>query len=153
MQRVTLLSVGKVKMPWILEGCTEYIRRLRTEFSLVVFELTPAKITEPDRQRMDESGRILEAARKLGGERWILDETGERMTSAQFAKEMQVARDAGTHITFLLGGAYGFTDAVRAAGRCIRLSDMTLTHEMARLVFLEQLYRAGEINRGSGYHH
>ena len=54
---------------------------------------------------------------------------------------------------FLLGGSYGWSDAVRAKGKRMRLSDMVLPHELCRVVFLEQLYRAMEIAKGSGYHH
>lgn len=153
MQKITLVSVGRVRTPWIAEGCAEYVKRLKNSASLLVYELPPGKSPEPSRQRDDESGRILETARKLKGEIVVLDETGARVTSAQFAQALAGARDAGTHLTFLLGGAYGFNDAVREAGRTLRLSDMTLPHELCRLFFLEQLYRAGEINRGSGYHH
>lgn len=153
MQRVTLVAVGKIRSTWISAGCSDYIRRLHATTSLVIFELPPSKSPDPARQRDDESGRILEAARKLKGTLLVLDETGKSMTSKQFAAAMNDARDKGEHLVFLLGGAYGFNDTVRKAGGCLKLSDMTLPHELARVCFLEQLYRAGEINKGSGYHH
>jgi len=153
MQKITLLSIGKVRTPWIADGCAEYAKRLKTAASLLLYELPPGKSPDPARQRDDESGRILETARKLKGEIIVLDETGTRVTSAQFAEALAGARDTGTHLIFLLGGAYGFSDSVRQAGKTLRLSDMTFPHELCRLLFLEQLYRAGEINRGSGYHH
>lgn len=153
MQKISLLTVGRIRTPWITEGCAEYIKRLRLAASVTVFELSPSKYSEPDRQRDDESGRLLESARKFGGERIVLDETGDRMTSHQFATMLGRARDEGAHLCFLLGGAYGLNDAVRESGHLLRLSDMTFPHELCRLIFLEQVYRATEIRKGSGYHH
>ncbi len=154
MHKITLLSIGKLRTPWINDGCAEYAQRLRPHLSFMAYELPAGKSPEPSRQRDDESGRMLETARKFGGEMWVLDETGQGMTSAAFASEIGKAKDRGEAIVFLLGGAYGFNDAVRAAARrVVRLSEMTFPHELCRLIFLEQLYRAMEINKGSGYHH
>lgn len=80
----------------------------------------------------------------------LVDEKGRQMTSAGFASFMS----GKSRIDFVLGGPYGVSDEVRAAaGDAISLSRMTLTHEMARLLFLEQLYRAMTIIKGRGYHH
>lgn len=153
-QKVTLLCVGRLRSTWIAEGCAEYAARLKHALSLMIYELHAGKNPEPGRQRDDESGRLLESARKFGGELWVLDETGKGMTSQQFAQELSKAKDDGRSVLFILGGAYGLNDAVKAAAhRTIRLSDMTFPHELCRLVFLEQLYRATEIAKGSGYHH
>ena len=85
---------------------------------------------------------------------WLLDERGKAMTSPEFAAEMGRAKDMGRELVFVLGGAYGFTEGVRnKIAKKLRLSDMVLPHELCRVVFLEQVYRAGEIGRGSGYHH
>lgn len=154
MQKITLLAVGSFKEEWAKEAAAQYAARLRRDAELEIVEVPASKEKEPVRQKADESRRLLSAAAKTGGEIWVLDETGERLTSASFAQRMSRMRDAGTHAVFLLGGAYGLTDEVRAAAHAvIRLSDMTLPHELCRVVFLEQLYRACEINRGSGYHH
>lgn len=154
MQNITLLCIGKLRSNAIAEACAEYAMRLKQQAALMIYELHAAKNPEPGRQRDDESGRLLETARKFGGEVWVLDETGKGMTSQAFAAELGKAKDDGRTILFILGGAYGLNDAVKsAAHRIIRLSEMTLPHELCRLVFLEQLYRAMEINKGSGYHH
>jgi 23S rRNA (pseudouridine1915-N3)-methyltransferase len=154
MHKITLLCVGKIRSPWIADGCAEYVSRLRAAASLMVYELTPSKFPDPARQRDDECGRLLETARKLGGETWVLDEAGKGFTSQAFAQDLSRAKDMGHPVLFILGGAYGLNDVVRAtATRVIRLSEMTFPHELCRLVFLEQLYRATEISKGSGYHH
>jgi 23S rRNA (pseudouridine1915-N3)-methyltransferase len=113
----------------------------------------PSKGRTPDQQCAEESERLLRYIERAEGQVYILDETGDRLTSPQFSEMITKARDAGTPMVFVLGGAYGFTDVVRKAGKTLRLSDMTLPHELCRVLFLEQLYRAGEIARGSQYHH
>ncbi|OGJ56509.1 hypothetical protein A3D88_03495 [Candidatus Peribacteria bacterium RIFCSPHIGHO2_02_FULL_52_16] len=151
--RITLLCIGKVKSSWIAEGCRDYSERLERGLDFKVMELPASKEKDSDRQRADESARLFAAAQKFDGDLWILDERGKGMASEAFAKELGKARDDGRSLTFILGGAYGLTDAVRSAGKLLRLSDMTLPHELCRVLFLEQLYRANEIIRGSGYHH
>jgi len=151
--RVTILCVGTPKDAWVRDGCAEYVRRLRPRADVAVVELAPSKERDPARQAADESARLLIAAEKYRGRRWVLDERGLRATSAQFAELLGKARDAGDPLVILVGGAYGLTDAARQSGQAIRLSDMTFTHDMARLLLLEQLYRAGEILHGGGYHH
>lgn len=84
----------------------------------------------------------------------MLDEAGERMASRQFSVFLSKAEDIGISLIFIIGGAYGVSDQVKSVARgAIRLSDMTLTHEMSRLFLIEQIYRATEIRKGSGYHH
>lgn len=148
---VTLLCIGRIKSAWAAEAQGEYVARLGP--SLQILELPASRQKDPLRQRQEESERILEKLEDRRGTVWILDERGKAMTSPGFAKALETARDRGDRLTFVLGGAYGLTDDVRRAGTLLRLSDMTLPHELCRVVFLEQLYRAGEITRGSGYHH
>jgi 23S rRNA (pseudouridine1915-N3)-methyltransferase len=154
MQKITLLTIGKMKEPWAREAAELYIQRLRPQVSLTVLELAPSRGKEGPAQQAEESDRLLKMLESMQGELWVLDETGKGVTSVDFAGAIGRAKDAGAHIIFLLGGAYGFTDAVRKkAQRIVKLSDMTLPHELCRVLFLEQLYRACEINKGSGYHH
>lgn len=154
MYRVTLLSVGSLKTSWVAAGAQEYVRRLRPLLRLTVEELPASKKSDETAQRQDESERLLKALENREGDIWVLDEVGKGMTSRAFADQLQRLRDAGRSVTFVLGGAYGLTDAVRARGnRVLALSAMTFPHELCRVVFLEQLYRAAMIMRGSGYHH
>lgn len=85
----------------------------------------------------------------------ILDEHGDKMTSRELAKQVRRWTDApNRRPVFIIGGPFGLSDEVKAAAKgAIRLSDMTLPHELARLVLLEQLYRAGTILRNMPYHH
>ena len=154
MHRLTLLTVGRLKTSWIADGCDEFAQRLKPRLDLTIHEIPPSRQKDAEKQREEESEQILHALQKQRGDIFLLDERGQSMTSKQFAVFIGKAADMGTPLTFIIGGAYGVSDRVREVVRgSIRLSDMTLTHEMARLFFLEQLYRASEIGRGSGYHH
>jgi len=154
MQRITLLCIGSLKSSWAKAACEDYADRLGHALAFDIAELPASKAREPEKQREEESERIIAAVEKRSGSLWVLDERGREMTSAVFAKELQNAKDRGDAMIFVLGGAYGLSDVVRKkAHRFLRLSAMTLPHELCRVVFLEQLYRACEIGRGSGYHH
>ncbi len=103
----------------------------------------------PVQQR--EGARLLEK----GGSGVIVacDERGDALTSEQFAEWLQQLRERGRDVAFLVGGAFGIDAAVRdASSRRLALAPFTLPHEMARLVLVEQLYRAGTIVRREPYH-
>ena len=154
MQKISLLAVGRIKSFWIAQGCNEFMERLRHSVKLTITEIPPSRQKNSEKQRHEESEQLLHALEKEKGDVFLLDEAGAAMSSKQFSVFDSKAADMGIPLTFILGGAYGVTDQVRSiVCGSIRFSDMTLTHEMARLLFLEQLYRATEIKKGSGYHH
>jgi 23S rRNA (pseudouridine1915-N3)-methyltransferase len=154
MHRLTLLCVGRIRVSWIAEGCREYLDRLKPDFRIDVRELAESREKDPERQKKDESSLLFSAMHKHEGASIILDETGDRMTSRDFASFIASSLNAGEPLAFVIGGSYGLTEEVKkAATKRLRLSDMTLTHELARLVLLEQLYRAMQIRKGTGYHH
>ena len=154
MQKISLLCIGSLKTRFLAEGCVHYVERLRHAFDVDVIEVPASKEKDPMKQAAEESERLLMTLSKKEGDIWVLDERGKAMTSPKFAEQLGRVRDAGRTLIFVLGGAYGLTDEVRkCTHHVLRLSDMTLPHELCRLVFLEQLYRGGEILKGSGYHH
>lgn len=154
MQKIILLCVGSLKALWARQGSEEFAERIRHSFAFDVVEVPAGKQKDPAKQREEESQRLLAALEKREGEVWVLDESGKAMTSKAFASSLGALRDAGRPAIFVLGGAFGLTDAVRKrANRILKLSDMTFPHELCRLIFLEQLYRATEINKGGAYHH
>ena len=153
MQRITLLTVGTLKESWAKAAAAQYLGRFR-DMKVEVLELAASKERDPVRQAADESTRLLIAAERHKGQRWVLDERGIRVTSPEFAGLLSKAKDRGDGIILFLGGAYGLSEEIRkSANLVIRLSDMTLPHELCRVLVLEQLYRAQEITKGSGYHH
>lgn len=154
MQKISLLCIGSLKTRFLAEGCTQYLGRLGHAFAIDIVELPASREKDPAKQAAEESERLLAALSKKEGDIWVLDERGKAMTSKKFAESLGRAWDAGRSLIFVLGGAYGLTEEVRKrAQQVLRLSDMTFPHELCRLVFLEQLYRATEIAKGSGYHH
>lgn len=154
MQHVVFLTVGKVKSKHIEEGINQYLGRLNPMLHLEHVVLLPSKQIDPEKYKEEESERLIERAAKWNGDVWLLDERGKEMTSVEFAGVMEKAKDHGTTLVFILGGAYGVTDAFRQQIKNhLAISQMTFPHELCQLLFLEQLYRAGEISKGSGYHH
>lgn len=84
----------------------------------------------------------------------LLDEHGEQFTSIQFASWLEKKRMSARRLVFVIGGPYGFSEAVyKRSNSMISLSSMTFSHQMVRLVFIEQLYRACTIIKGEPYHH
>lgn len=147
---ITLIAVGSLKTSWAKEGCAQYLDRL----SVDLIELPASKQKDPTKQLQEESNTILKKLEKLQGKVWVLDERGEALSSPVFASALEKLSDLGESVIFVLGGAYGLNDAVRScADRLLRLSDMVLPHELCRVVLLEQIYRAGQIQKGTGYHH
>lgn len=150
MNRITLLTVGSVKTSWAAEGCRQYVDRMNID----VLEISASKQKDPTKQMEEESQAILDRLEKLQGQVWVFDERGKGYTSPAFAKVLEELGNRGESVIFVLGGAYGLSDAVRErADKLVKLSDMVLPHELCRVVALEQLYRADQICKGSGYHH
>jgi 23S rRNA (pseudouridine1915-N3)-methyltransferase len=154
MQHITLLTVGSPRAAWVREGAADFAARIGHALRFEIVSLPASKSTDPGKQREEESQRILDALDGHDGQVWVLDERGKQLSSVQFADAISACRDRGEALTFVLGGAYGMNDALRKrADRLIALSTMTLPHELCQLLFLEQLYRATQIMKGSGYHH
>ncbi len=155
MQKIIFLTVGKVKTAWIAEGCTEFARRLGSAIDLQRIELTPSKNLDPKKYAAEESATIQEKLTKYtDADIWLLDEKGKTMTSPEFSSTLSKAEDIGRTLVFVLGGSYGTTDELKKAlPRQLKLSDMTFPHELCQVIFLEQVYRAIEIKKGTGYHH
>ncbi len=154
MRRMQLLCIGSLKTSWLAEAARFYTERIEHDAQFEVIELPASKQKDPLKQQQEECDRILEKLEKIDGVIWVLDETGKGMTSPKLSEELSKLADRGDSITFVLGGAYGLNDQVRKrAHQLLKLSDMTFPHELCRIVFLEQLYRALQIKKGSGYHH
>ena len=140
--KIRLLSVGKDKGP-TAELAGEYAERIRRFAELELLEL---RAEGPAR----EAEALLDKAR---GELWALDERGCGLGSVQLAQRIGKLRDSAQPLTLCIGGDEGLAQPVRDAAKLVwSLSPLTLPHRLARVVAMEQLYRAFEIVRGGPYH-
>ena len=154
--KITLLVVGKTTDAHIEALLQDYQKRLvhYIPFTLTVIpELKNTKSLTSDQQKLAEGELILRHI-TTSTDMILLDEHGKEYRSVQFADYLQKKMSSGRDVVFVVGGPYGFSDAVyqRANGK-ISLSQMTFSHQMVRLFFVEQLYRAMTILRGEPYHH
>ncbi len=155
MLRVTVLMVGKTREPFIREGVAFYRQRLRPYLELALAEVRAEKETRgltPELARAREGERLLAQA-PARAFLAALDPQGRELSSEEFASWLSRREQEARPLAFLLGGHLGLSGAVlRRADERLALSRLTLTHELARLVLLEQLYRAATIKAGHPYH-
>lgn len=154
--KITLLVVGKTTSVQIESLIQEYLKRLTHYIPFVlqvIPELKNTKALTPEQQKLAEGELILRAINSTT-DLVLLDEHGKEFRSVEFADYVQKRMSSGRDVVFVVGGPYGFSEAVyqRANGK-ISLSKMTFSHQMVRLFFVEQLYRAMTILRGEPYHH
>jgi 23S rRNA (pseudouridine1915-N3)-methyltransferase len=155
--KIELLTIGKTGSAWVREGMDLYLGRLRHYTDLQLTELPDIKNAgkmKQDQLKTLEGELILkrvEATDLL----ILLDEKGRAGSSEDFASLIQtIGNQSVKKVIFVIGGAWGFSDQVYArAGRKMSLSSMTFNHELVRVIFLEQLYRAFTIIKGEPYHH
>lgn len=149
-----LLCTAKTDDKEIKDLCARYEKRLKHYIRFRIEEISTPKIQDPLKLTEKEGELLLEKI-TTGDLCLLLDENGMEYTSENFAEFIQKQMNAGSkRCFFLIGGPYGFSEAVRkrADGK-ISLSKMTFTHQMVRLFFTEQLYRAFSILRNEPYHH
>ena len=152
-----LIVVGKTTDKRFEAIIQEYIERIRhyIPFTIeVIPELKNTKGLSQDEQKKREGEQILKSL-QAGDYIVLLDEHGSERTSMDFASWMQKKIAAGPkRLVFIVGGPYGFSDAIHQKGNEeISLSRMTLSHQMIRMFFVEQIYRAMTILNGEPYHH
>ena len=153
--KISLLMVGKTTDARLVSLIDEYQHRLKhyVPFELVVLpDIKNAKSLTQDQLKAAEGEAILA---KVGTtEVVLLDEHGAEYRSVDFASWLQKKMGSGRDLTLVIGGAYGFSPAVyeRANGK-LSLSQMTFSHQMIRLMAIEQIYRAMTILRNEPYHH
>jgi 23S rRNA (pseudouridine1915-N3)-methyltransferase len=150
-----LVCVGRLSEDWLKQGAAEYLKRLQRHYTVEIVELK-----EEQGQQKDVAGlcrregvRILERV-PSDAVAIMLDERGKLLGSEEFAERLQQEMlHGGRDWCLVIGGPYGLDPAVRErADLLLSLSKMTLTHQMARLLLLEQLYRSGTILRNEPYH-
>lgn len=154
---ICVLSIGKISSQWIKQGLDLFETRLKKYVSfnpLILPDVKNAKSLSIDSIKDEESKMI---ASQLNSSDYVvlMDEQGKEFTSRQFSEWIQKQMNSGKkRLVLIIGGPYGFSQNIyERADSKIALSKMTFTHEMAKLLLTEQIYRAFSILRGEPYHH
>lgn len=155
--KITLLTVGKTDIKWVKEGLEMYSSRLKHYVNFDVVEIPELKNVSAltKEQIKEKEGELILKHIKANDSLVLMDERGKEYRSIQFAAmlEDRMIR-GGKDMVFVIGGAYGFSEAVYSrTDDKISLSKMTYSHQLVRTIFAEQLYRAFTIIRGEPYHH
>ena len=155
--KIQFWVIGKTTDTYLLPGINDYKNRLKRYSQFEYIELPAAKIgknaSEKETKNKEEKA-VLEKLQKSDF-LVLMDEKGQEHTSEKFASFLSSHQMRGTkNLVFLIGGAYGFSTRIyERANTKFALSKMTFTHQMVRLIFTEQLYRAFTITKGEKYHH
>ena len=155
--KIRFVVVGKTVEKYLIDACAEYEKRLRKyiQFEYVTIrDLKNIGALSFD-QVKEQEAKLLEPYMTPSSYRIILDEHGHEFSSVEFSEYIgRKMATLGKDITFVTGGPYGFHQRIADMDDYkISLSRMTFSHQMVRLIFLEQLYRAFSIMRGEPYHH
>ena len=140
MYKIKVFSIGKTKEPWLIQGLEEYTKRLKPLASITWI--------------LAKNEDLLNSYLKKENSFICLDEKGICSSSSDFSRLIQKELEqGGTSLSFVIGGDTGISENLKKNASCIlSLSSLTFTHQMTRLILLEQLYRAFEIQKGSPYH-
>ena len=157
--RFYIVCIGKLKDAYLREGVAEFVKRMRPYGGITITELNESKIgdkpSDVDRKQVvaEEGDRLLKAVPK-NAYTILLDVYGKTMSSEELAKTVsKLEVDGVSDMAFIIGGAFGVSDTLRqAVNYKLSFSPMTLTHQMVRLLLVEQIYRASKINRNEPYH-
>ncbi len=153
-----IICIGKLKEKYLSEACAEYVKRL-SAFKISITELSPERLGENPGEKeieaalLKEGRRILEKVPK-NSRIYALCIEGKQRTSEEFSREIGNLKVSGySDISFLIGGSFGLSDEVKnAAHEKLSMSKMTFPHQVARVMLLEQIYRAVQIELGTRYH-
>jgi len=157
--KITIIAVGKIKEKYLTMGIAEFVKRLTPYCRLSIIEVDdermPENPSDADKAKvlLKEGERMLKHI-KDGTHLIVLDVVGKLASSEELADNMNSLGLRGkSDITFAIGGAFGLSpDLVKAADERLSFSKMTFTHQMIRLLLVEQVYRGFKINRGEPYH-
>lgn len=159
MIKVTVITVGKLKEAYLKDACAEYLKRLKAFADVQVTEVSEYRCSDKPSAAEIETVKAKEGEQILakipkGAYVIPLCIEGKTLSSEEIAAKLQtVAANESSEFVFIIGGSFGLSDAVKAAGS-LRLSfgRITLPHQLMRVVLLEQIYRAFSINNGTKYH-
>ncbi|ETJ23172.1 MULTISPECIES: 23S rRNA (pseudouridine(1915)-N(3))-methyltransferase RlmH [Bacillota] len=157
--RFYVICIGKLKDAYLRDGVAEFVKRMRPYGGITITELNESKIgdkpSDVDRKQVviEEGERLLKNVPK-NAYTVLLDVYGKTMSSEDLAKTVaKLEVDGVSDMAFIVGGAFGVSDELRrSVNYKLSFSPMTFTHQMVRLLLVEQIYRASKINRNEPYH-
>ena len=157
--RFYVICIGKLKDAYLRDGVAEFVKRMRPYGGITITELNESKIgdkpSDADRKQVviEEGERLLKNVPK-NAYTVLLDVYGKTMSSEDLAKTVaKLEMDGVSDMAFIVGGAFGVSDELRrSVNYKLSFSPMTFTHQMVRLLLVEQIYRASKINRNEPYH-
>lgn len=157
--KITVVAAGKIKEPYLAQGIGEFRKRLTPLARVEIIEISEERVgdgpspTEKEQTLIREGRRLLQRVPE-GSYLFVLDVFGTARSSEELAARLaSLTLEGKSDLTFLIGGPFGLSEEVReAAAERLSFSRMTFTHQMVRLLLMEQIYRAFKINRGEKYH-
>ena len=154
--KTVLIVVGKTTDKHIVACINDYVERIGHYIPFTLNVIPELKNTKSlsEQQQKEREGELILGTLQAGDVVVLLDEHGRELRSVDFARWLERKQQSARRLVFVIGGPYGFSPAVyQRADEQLSLSKMTFSHQMVRLVFTEQLYRACTIIRGEPYHH
>lgn len=155
--KITLLTIGKTEEKYLREGIDIYLNRLKHYITFRILEIPELKNTKSlsQEQQKDREAELILKHIQSTDYVVLLDENGKEFTSRGFSVYLNKKMISGLqHLVFIVGGPYGFSAEIyERSNESLSLSKMTLSHQMIRIFFAEQLYRALTILKGEPYHH
>lgn len=155
--KITLIQVGKTSVKTFADIIEEYANRLKHYLPIEIITIRDLKDVKAYSQEQikTKEGEMILSVLQDGDYVVLLDERGKEFRSIEFADWMEKKLNVvSRRLVFVIGGPYGFSkDVYKEANELISLSKMTFSHQMVRMIFMEQLYRAMTILRGESYHH
>jgi 23S rRNA (pseudouridine1915-N3)-methyltransferase len=152
--KITVVAIGQKMPDWANVACDDLLKRFPPDWPVALKALkAEPREGKPVSAIMQAEAARIEAALERGVRRVILDERGSRLTSVQLAERTEAWQLDGRDVALVVGGADGIDPALKqTADETLRLSDMTLPHALARVLLLEQLYRAWSLRHNHPYH-
>ena len=159
MMTVRIIAPGKLKEAYLRDACAEYQKRLQAFCRLEIIEIAPQRLSDDPsdaeiRQALDKEAAEIMRHIPSGARVYALCIEGKVMSSAQFSADLEKAAvDGAGTVALVLGSSFGLAERVKQSAQVrLSMSAMTFPHQLARVMLLEQLYRAFQISRGGKYH-
>ncbi len=155
--KITLIAIGKTEDKYLIEGIEKYLNRLKHYINFNLLIIPDIKNTKnlTEAQQKNKEAEAIHKQISSSDIVVLMDEKGKKHSSISFANYLNKQMIGSVqHLVFIIGGPYGFDESIyQRANTTISLSDMTFSHQMVRLFFVEQLYRAFTILKNEPYHH